>query len=213
MCISILLNQITAFYFVFDKTHAEIWTSNGYSFIPTQNQESESLVQIVNACFYVSVYESYLEVDYTYPNYAGPIDAAGPGADHVYIKLLFSLDNMSFIEVKRNEMDVDQGLKNGSGVFKVSHSFIDPFPFNVEKNSTLFIKLDRGFHRGAWGDWSIYRTASVELLVPIDIKHPWIYSINPILLFPLLITIGALGSIFLVTRRKRIQKSKIPMKC
>jgi hypothetical protein len=181
-----------------------------HSSILTQNQESEPLLRTVNACFYVSVYESYLEVEYIFQNYSGAIDAMGPGPDHVYIKLLFSLNNMSFIEVQRNEMDVDQGLKNGSGCFKVSHSFFNPFPFNVEKNSTLYIKLDRGYHRGTWGDWSICTTSSVAVQVPIDIERPWIYSVNLIPLLPLLMIISILGSIFIASRRKRIQKDKIP---
>ena len=209
LSISIFITQINLDSNGSNKMYSEIRASNEYTFILTQNQKSEPLLQITNASFCAGFYESSLEVEYSFSIYSGAIPVMFLSLNHIYIKLLLSRDNTSFIEVQRNEMDVDQGLKNGSGCFKVLHSFFNPFPFNVEKNSTLYIKLDRGYHRGTWSDWSICTTSSVAVQVPIDIESPWIYSVNFIPLLPLLMVISILGSIFFVSRRKRLREGNL----
>ena len=84
-------------------------------------QESVDVLSLDNATISTDLFNTYLEVGYTRFQF-GLLDVV---VDNV--TLFLSLDNVSWLKVRTHEFDIDNGFCNGTGVFRIDNSLIQPF--------------------------------------------------------------------------------------
>ena len=118
-------------------------------------QESVDVLSLDYATLSTNLFSTCLEVGYTRFQF-------GPDVVVDNVTLFLSLDNVSWLEVRTQEFDIDNGFCNGTGVFRIDNSLIQPFPFDVKQDETLYIYLERELRDGFLGGY-VYRTASIAI--------------------------------------------------
>jgi len=183
--------------------HINVNQVGGFNFIVAQ-ENSEYVVSLENATLSTNLFSTCLEVGYTRFQY-------GPNVVADNVTLFLSLDNVSWLEVRTQEFDIDNGFCNGTGVFRIDNSLIQPFPFDVKQDETLYIYLERELWREGFlflEPSSVFRTASIAIVVTHAIIRPWIFTID----WTLPIIVGyiflSLFTIILFSRRNRKQIEK-----
>ncbi len=172
--------------------------------IAQENGEYVDVIRIDNATISTDLFSTYLEVGYTRFQF-------GLNVVDENVTLFLSLDNVSWLEVRTQEFDIDNGFCNGTGVFRIDNSLIQPFPFDVEQNEILYIYLERELWREGvlcLESSLVYYTASIALVVTHAIIRPWIFTIDwtlPIIFGSIFLSLFA---IVLFSRRNRKQIEK-----
>ncbi|MFW9964016.1 MAG: hypothetical protein ACFFCX_10655 [Candidatus Sifarchaeia archaeon] len=112
--------------------------------------------------------------------------------------------------MKRHTIDENERYANETKVFKICNSFVEPFPFDMEKGDIRHISI--GLQHDNWSGIPEYslniRLFPVAVIVPSDIIRAWYFTIDWTL--P-----GAFGAIFLylftvflMSRHHRLQIEK-----
>ncbi|MHA2141208.1 MAG: hypothetical protein ACXADC_01945 [Candidatus Thorarchaeota archaeon] len=131
------------------------------------------------------------------------------------VRLLLSLDNMSYVEGQLHEYD--SHLTNGSDTarFWLSKSSRTPISFDLQAGNTLYVSVEMDFYRegdavNPWTPPSSWRTASMALAVVVDYQAPFSVPDLWVQLFAILASaLGILGLVYIVARRKPVlTKSK-----
>jgi len=167
-------------------------------------QESVDVLSLDNATISTNLFSTYLEVGYTRFQFGLNVVAEN-------VTLLLSLDNVSWVRVRTQEFEIDNGYCNGTGVFRIHNSLIQPFPFDLEQNEIIYIYIERELWRedvlALASSW-VYHTASFALVATHAIIRPWIFTIDwtlPVIFGSIFLSLFA---IVLVSRynRKQIEK-------
>ncbi len=172
--------------------------------IAQENGEYVDVIRIDNATISTDLFSTYLEVGYTRFQF-------GLNVVDENVTLFLSLDNVSWVDVRTQEFEIDNGFCNGTGVFRIDNSLIQPFPFDVKQDETLYIYLERELWREGIlclePSW-VYYTASIAIVVTHAIIRPWIFTIDwtlPIIFGSIFLSLFA---IVLFSRRNRKQIEK-----
>lgn len=164
-------------------------------------QESVDVLSLDNATISTDLFNTYLEVGYTRFQF-------GPNVVVDNVTLFLSLDNVSWLEVKTQEFEIDNGFCNGTGVFRIDNSLIQPFPFDVEQNEILYIYLERELWREGFLGFYVYRTASIAIVVIHAIVRSWIFTIDwriPCIFGVIFLSVF---TVFLTSRYYRLQMER-----
>jgi len=173
------------------------------NFIVAQ-ENGEYVVSLDNATLSTNLFSTCLEVGYTRFQF-------GPNVVVDNVTLFLSLDNVSWLEVRTQEFDIDNGFCNGTGVFRIDNSLILPFPFDVKQDETLYIYLERELWReGFLGlePSSVFRTASIAIVVTHAIVRSWIFTIDwriPCIFGVIFLSVF---TVFLMSRHYRLQMER-----
>ena len=130
-------------------------------------------IRIDNATFTSGFFNIALRVQYTRfevtPFEVPAMSSYGP----LYIGLSLSLDNTSWNRIITEVYSNNDIWMNGSDEFIIENSLFSPFPFDVEKDDTLFVCIERGLE-----GYRVNRTPTIALQCPFDITRPWYFVID-----------------------------------
>lgn len=164
-------------------------------------QESVDVLSLDNATISTDLFNTYLEVGYTRFQF-------GPNVVVDNVTLFLSLDNVSWLEVKTQEFEIDNGFCNGTSIFRIDNSLIQPFPFDVEQNEILYIYLERELWREGFLGFEVYRTTSFALVATHAIIRSWIFTIDwriPCIFGVIFLSVFI---VFLMSRHHRMQMER-----
>ena len=161
---------------------------------------SEDLLCLDNVTISTDLFSTCLEVMYT--RCGEIIDITITDLDSKVV-LLLSLNNESWVEAKQHTLADDSPNETITRVIRICNSVSEAFPFNVEEGETLYVCIEYWYRSRLELGYRIFRTASLAIVVPVDIIRPWHLTLD--LRLP-----GILGVILLFSftvyfiRRRRI---------
>lgn len=158
----------------------------------------EDLLSLDNVTISTDFFSTCLEVVYT--RYGGLIEITDLESQ---VLLFLSLNNDSWIEVKRYTLDDDILEENITRMIRICNSLSESFPFDIKKGETLYICIEYWYRSSLELGYRIFRTPSLAIVVPVDIVRPWYLILD--LKLPAILGVILLG-LFIVyyIRRRRI---------
>ncbi len=173
--------------------------------ITQESTKPEQLVCLNNAKIDSDLLGTFLIVEYSWFGGASESDQL-----RNIVGLLLSKDNMSWIEVKRHTIDENERYANVTKVFKIYNSFVEPFPFDMEKGDILYISI--GLQYDNWSEIPEYspniRLFPITITVSSNIIRAWYFTIDWTLPGAFGAIFLCLFAVFLMSRHHRLQIEK-----
>ena len=161
-------------------------------------ENGENVLSLDNASISIDLFSTYLEVGFTRFQFGLNVVVDN-------VTLFLSLDNVSWVEIGTQAFNIDNGFCNGTGIFRIVNSLVQPFPFDVEQNETLYIYLERELWQDGFLGSCVYHTAAIALVVTHAIIRSWIFTIDwtiPSIFGAIFLCISI---VFLMSRHHRLQ--------